>query len=151
MATALNLTIPIKQDKETLANLRKLEADFATEIQPKIDAALRGSKIVHFARVVVCYDKYLQVLTEFDGDQKEYSDFFLRTLPDVFAKLFSLAELPADSPPFASLDADKFFKLAKSFQCRSLGKSTDETNGDQGYLFSAYDRRLVKDILPKLS
>jgi hypothetical protein len=52
MPHALNLTIPIKQDEATKKKLAEIEKDFATKIQPKIDAALRKSKIVHFARVL---------------------------------------------------------------------------------------------------
>ena len=53
MTHALNLTLPIKQDAETLAKLRNLEASFTEKVQPAIAAALKQSMIVHFARVVV--------------------------------------------------------------------------------------------------
>jgi hypothetical protein len=152
MAHALNLTLPIKQDAETLQNLQRLKAEFAKEIQPKIDKALRESKIVHFARVVVIDDKYLQVITEYDGDHKGYTDFFRRALPDVFARLFSLAE---GAPPADQLDEQSFFELSKSLQRRSLGESiggsTDHAGNTEGYLFSAYGNKTVKEILPKLA
>ena len=152
MAHALNLTLPIKQDPETLARLQQLKKVFATEIQPKIDEALRESEIVHFARVVVIDDKYLQVLTEYDGDHKAYTEFFRRALPEVFAALFSLAE---GAPPFNQLDENSFFQLSKGLQRRSLGESTegstDVEGQTEGYLFSAYGNRTVKEILQKLS
>lgn len=152
MAHALNLTLPIKQDAETLAKLQQLKKDFATKIQPAMDKALRESKIVHFARVVVIDDKYLQVITEYDGDHKGYTEFFRRALPEVFAALFSLAE---GAPSFDKLDQQSFFELSKSLQHRSLGESTDGSTDQEGktegYLFSAYGNRAVKDILPKLS
>src|SRR5215210_6273796 len=122
MAHALNLTLPIKQDAETLNKLQELKKDFATKIQPAIDKALRESEIVHFARVVVIHDKYLQVITEYDGGHKEYTDFFRVALPDVFAVLFSLAE---GAPPFGDLDEQSFFRLSQGLHIRSLGESTE--------------------------
>jgi len=144
MTHALNLTLPIKQDPETLKKLQHVKAVFATEIQPKIEQALRESKIVHFARVVVIQDKYLQVITEYDGDPKEYTEFFRQALPDVFATLFALAE---EAPDFKNLDEQSFFQLSQGLDLPSLGQSTGES---KGYLFSAYDNHTVKSILAKL-
>jgi hypothetical protein len=144
MARALNLTLPIKQDADTLAKLKKLKEDFATEIQPKIDEALRKSKIVHSARVLVVHDKYLMVITEYDGQPEAYTEFFRRALPDVFARLFEVAE---GAPPFGALDKEKFFGVAQALDLPMLGQSTD---GNKGCLFSAYRDREVKDILPKI-
>ncbi|XUJ34057.1 hypothetical protein ACQ5SK_43265 [Bradyrhizobium japonicum] len=75
MTHALNLTLPIKQDAETLAKLRNLEASFTEKVQPAIAAALKQSRIVHFARVVVIDDKYIQVITEYEGTHQEYAEF----------------------------------------------------------------------------
>jgi hypothetical protein len=151
MAHALNLTLPIKQDPETLAQLQELKKVFADEIQPAIDEALRKSKIVHFARVLVIDDKYLMVITEYDGGPQEYTEFFRRSLPGVFKKLFSLAE---GAPPFDGLDSESFFKLAQHLDLPSLGRSKEGhksgDGSDKGYLFSAYDDRPVRDILPKI-
>lgn len=52
MTTALNLTLPIKQDAATLQKLAYIKQNFAVSIQPMIDAALRKSEIVHYARVL---------------------------------------------------------------------------------------------------
>jgi hypothetical protein len=152
MPHALNLTLRIKQDADTLQKLQNLKADFATKIQPAMDKALGDSKIVHFARVVVIDDKYLQVITEYDGDHKEYTEFFRLALPQVFKALFSLAE---GAPPWEELDQQSFFKISAGTQIRSLGNSadglTDSTGKVEGYLFSAYGSRTVKEILPKLT
>lgn len=152
MAHALNLTLRIKQDAETQARLTKIASIFAAEIQPKIDQALRESKIVHFARVLVIENKYLQVITEYDGDHRDYTEFFQTKLPDVFGMLFGLAENAP--PPIAMTDSEAFFNFSKSLQIRSLGDSTDgDLDGEgkvAGYLFSAYGKREVKDILAKL-
>lgn len=67
MANALNLTAPLKQDAESQQRLMRLAATFADQVQPKIDAVLSKSRIVHFARILVIDNKYLQVITEFDG------------------------------------------------------------------------------------
>jgi hypothetical protein len=149
MAHALNLTLKIRQDASAKATLATVKAKFASEIQPKIDAALRKSQIVHFARVLVIDDLYLQVITEYDGGDSAYTDFFRQELPDVFGLLFSLAEKPID--PAALGDSNKFFEFSKSLQIRSLGDATD---GDKdmagevaGYLFSAYGEHKVKEIL----
>ena len=58
------------------------------------------------------------------------------------------------TPSFDQLDANGFFELAKGMQCRSLGEaadgSTDVAGNTEGYLFSAYKNKTVKDILAKL-
>jgi hypothetical protein len=152
MAHALNLTLRIKQDPETLQRLAKIASIFKTEIQPKIDAALRKSKIVHFARVLVIDNKYLQVITEYDGDHQDYTEFFRTELPDVFAMLFGLAENAPDKAALA--DKKAFFEFSKGLQLRSLGDATDDDTDQDGnvagYLFSAYGKHRVDEILPKL-
>jgi len=151
MTHALNMTIPLKQDPESQKKLQELKRDFATKYQPKMDKALRDSEIVHFARVVVIGDKFLQVITEYEGDHKGYTEFFRKALPEVFDAIFSLAE---GAPGFGQLDEQSFFKISKSLQHRSLGESTDgEEDGQgntEGYLFSAYGDRSVKEILKQL-
>ncbi len=152
MAHALNLTLRIKQDPDTLKRLAFIGSIFASQIQPKIDAALRKSQIVHFARVLVIENKYLQVITEYDGSHTDYTEFFRRELSDVFAMLFSLAEKPP--APETMNDADAFFEFSQGLQLRSLGDSVDGDKDQEGhtagYLFSAYGNREVREILPKL-
>jgi hypothetical protein len=152
MPHALNLTLPIRQDAETKMRLEHVKRVFASEIQGKIDEALKASEMVHSARVVVIDDKYLQVLTVYDGDHREYTEFFRKELPDVFALLFSLADTPPQSEDLD--DPDAFFNFAASCQVRSLGESTEGLTGvggeSEGYLFSAFGSRSVKQILPKL-
>src|ERR1700759_2083189 len=143
MTHALNLTLPIKQDAATLEKLKGLEAIFATQVQPKIAEALKKSKLVHFARVVVIDNKYIQVITEYEGPHEEYTEFFRRALTPVFAKIFELA---ADAPDVT--DTNAFFKYSKDHNVRSLGTttsgSTDFDGNPAGWLFSAYDGRDVK-------
>jgi len=147
MPHALNLTIPIKQDEATQKRLAQIAAEFPTKFQPKIDAALKKSKIVHFARVVNVHNKFLQVITEYDGDHKAYTEFFRKELPDVFAALFSLA----DAPSFDKLNQEQFFQLSKSLNLRSLGETnlgeSDDVGTAEGYLFAATGNKTVKDIL----
>ncbi len=149
MTHALNLTLPIKQDAETQAKLKNLEAIFADKVQPAIEAALKKSKLVHFARVVVIDDQYIQVITEYEGPHEEYTEFFRRELTQVFAAIFSLVDgLPDVSNP------NDFFKFSKDHNYRSLGRATDgskDFNGQPaGWLFSAYDHMTVEEILAKL-
>ena len=150
MPHALNLTIPIKQDEATQKKLAKIAAEFPTNHQPKIDAALKKSKLVHFARVVNVHNKFLQVITEFDGDHKAYTEFFRKELADVFDDLFSLA----DAPSFGSLNQEQFFQLSKSLNLRSLGETNlgekDDNGKPEGYLFSAYGKKTVEDILDEV-
>ena len=142
MITALNMTVPLKQDPESLAKLQQLKAGFADHIQPEIDRALRKSKIVHFARVLVIHDRFLQVITEFDGDPEEYTEFFRRELPHVFKPIFELAE---GTPPWDELnDQDSFFQASKHLNVKALGRS-DDGREEQGWLFS-YFPRTVREI-----
>lgn len=150
MTHPLTLTLKIKQDPQTLAALEKLKADFAEHIQPKIEEALRASKLVHFARVAVIGDnEYIQVITEYDGDHFEYTEFFRDALTPIFAAIFSLADgIPDVNDPGA------FFEFSKNANIRTLGLSTDgatDMNGNQsGWLFSAYNHAKVRDILGAL-
>jgi hypothetical protein len=153
MAHALNLTMRIRQDATAMATLAKLKQTFATDVQPAIDAALRESNIVHFARVLIIEDKYLQVLTEYDGDHDSYTEFFRKKLPQVFALLFSMAENP---PNAAALGDEKAFRdFAASLQVRALGDSPYGDTGTDGkpagYLSSAYGDRAVAEIKPLLA
>jgi hypothetical protein len=148
MAHALNLTLKIRQDKEAMATLAQVKADFATKIQPIIDAALRKSEIVHFARFLVIDDLYIQVLTEYDGDHKAYTDFFRKELPQLFGLLFSLAVAPIN--PAVLGDSEKFFEITKGLQVRALGETTsgdiEQDGRAAGYLFSAYGDHEVREI-----
>jgi hypothetical protein len=151
MPHALNLTLPLKQDAASQQKLAYIAANFSKEIQPAIDKALAQSQIVHFARVLVIDGKYLQVITEYDGGHKEYTEFFRKALGPVFEALFSLAD---GAPPWDQLDQNSFFEFSKKCNIKSLGTTTDGSMGADGqpagYLFSAYGTKTVKDILPKL-
>jgi hypothetical protein len=141
MAIALNLTVKLKQDAESLTRLEQLGKAFPTQVQPLMDRALADSERVHFARVVVIDNTYLQVLTEFDGDPLEYTTFFLEELGPIFREIFSLVE---DAPPWQELqEPNRFFEYTSSRNLRSLGESTDP---GRGYLFSAIGDTTVKEL-----
>jgi hypothetical protein len=141
MAIALNLTVKLKQDAETLGKLAQLGEAFPTQVQPLMDAALARSERVHFARVLVIDNTYLQVLTEFDGDPLEYTTFFLEELGPVFKAIFELVE---DAPPWEELqEPNRFFEYTSSKNLRSLGTSSDPK---RGYLFSALGDMTVKEL-----
>lgn len=145
MTHALNLTLPIKQDAETQAKLKGLADIFEAQIQPAIADALKQSHIVHFARVIVIDNKYIQVLTEYEGPHQEYTEFFRRSLTPVFAAIFALA----DGAPDVN-DPTAFWEYAKNHNIHALGKSTsgstDFDGNPAGWLFSAYDGKTVKEI-----
>jgi len=88
----------------------------------------------------------------YDGDHREYTEFFRSKLPDVFAALFSFVENPPAQEDIG--DPDAFFDLAASCQLRSLGETTEGLTGtggeSEGYLFSATGSRTVEEILARL-
>jgi hypothetical protein len=145
MSHGLNLTLPLKQDPESLARLQALKAAFETRVQPVIEAALKKSQLVHFARVLVIGDKYIQVITEYEGDHQAYTEFFRRELTPIFDQIFAIADVEADVT-----DTNSFWKAAKQCNVHSLGRATDgakDFDGNPaGWLFSAYDHRTVRDV-----
>ena len=144
MATALNLTLPLKQDADSLAALQRFVETFAEEVQPVLEAKLAESEVVHFARLLVIDWRYLQVLTEFDTDPVAYTDFFLQELSEVLERIFSLVE---GVPPWERLsDPVTFFTQMQRFNVRALGRSTDG-NVTEGYLFSALGDTTVRETL----
>lgn len=143
MAVALNLTAPLRQDPDAQQRLQQLAATFADTVQPLIDAALSRSELVHFARVLVIDNKYIQVLTEFDGDPMQYTEFFRRELGPVFETVFSLVE---GAPSWDELNnPNSFFEFTSDLNLKALGRSADG-NERQGYLFSAYGDATVREI-----
>lgn len=147
MAHSINMTMPLKQDAASKLALKEFKQTFAARWQPRIDEAMRASKIIHFARVVTIGDKYLQLLTEFDGDRRVYTTFFLNALPEVFEAMFALAK---GAPPWQELrHPDRFFEYCGSLDLRPLGDAADGSN--EGFLFAAYRAKEVKEILPLLA
>lgn len=147
MATALNMTMRIKQDPASQAKLAHIKANFYPGIQGAIDKALRESEIVHYARVLVIEDKYIQVITEFDGDKQVYTDFFRKALPDVFKAIFDIVE---DAPSWDELnDKDTFYAFSKKQNLRALGKHP--TDAEEGWLFEAFPDGTVKAIKAALA
>ena len=143
MAVALNLTAPLKQDPETQERLRHLAETFAERVQPAMEAALAKSEVVHFARVVVIDGKYIQVLTEFDGDPMQYTEFFRRELGPIFEAIFSMVE---GAPPWEELnEPNRFFEYTHDLNLKSLGRATAGDEG-RGYLFSALGDMTVREI-----
>jgi hypothetical protein len=143
MAIALNMTAPLKQDAESQQRLQGLAAVFATQVQPAIDAAMGQSEIVHFARVLVIDNKYIQVLTEFDGDPMQYTEFFRQQLGPIFEQIFSLVE---GAPPWEELNTpNAFFEYTHGLNLKALGSQT-VGGQDRGYLFSAFGDTTVREL-----
>ena len=117
-------------------------------MQPALDAALARSEIVHFARVLVIDGKYIQVLTEFDGDPMAYTEFFRKQLGPVFQQIFSLVE---GAPPWEEVnDPNNFYEYTRGLNLRSLGASTSDGE-DRGYLFSSIGDTTVREIKAHLA
>lgn len=147
MATALNLTAPLKQDPESRQRLQQLTAVFAKQVQPAIDAVLAQSEIVHFARVLVIDDKYIQVLTEFDGTPEDYTEFFRKELSSVFQTIFSLVE---GAPSWDELNnPNTFYEFSHGLNVQALGTSAVGDEG-RGYMFSAFGDVTVREIKKQL-
>ncbi len=147
MASTLTLTDPLKQDPESQQRLQQLAGVFAEQVQPVIDKALAKSEIVHFARIVVIDKKYIQVLTEFDGDPMHYTEFFRKELGSFFEEIFSLVE---GAPPWEELNnPNAFFEFTHGRNLKALGTSS-AANAEQGYLFSAYGDATVREIKKQL-
>jgi hypothetical protein len=147
MASSLNFTAPLKQDPESQERLQWLAAVFADQVQPQIDAALAKSELVHFARILIIDNKYIQVLTEFDGDPMAYTEFFRTELPAVFEQIFSLVD---GAPPWRELDnPNSFYEYTHSLNLKALGESVD-TCYDHGYLFSAFGDATVREIKERI-
>lgn len=145
MTHCLNLTLPIKQDAETQAKLQRLADEFPTKIQPAIERVLKKSSIVHFARVLVIDNKYIQVITAYDGDHEHYTEFFRMELRPIFAAIFDLVEGAPDVN-----DRKAFLEFAKKHNVRALGAATDNSKdlsgNPAGWLFSAYGHKDVRTI-----
>ena len=148
MITSLNMTLKLKQDAETKAKLEALRnGGFDKDVRPAMDAALRAFNGVHFARVVVIEDQYIQVITTFDGDRQTYTDFFRRELPGVFKVIFSLAE---GAPDWDTLNNEEtFYALSSKANTKPLGTSLYEGN-DDGYVFMAQHQTSVDEITKSL-
>jgi hypothetical protein len=150
MAHSLNLTLKIKQDAETKAKLAEFKAAFP-KVQARVAEAMKESRILHFARIVIIDDLYIQVLTEYDGDRAAYTEFFRQKLHDVFGLVFSLAE---DAPPpdelnAMLLDRDLFHAFTRSKDIPPIGESLSN-DPDDHFVFSAYGNMTVQEILQKL-
>jgi hypothetical protein len=152
MAVALNLTIQLKQDPQSQEALKRLASSFADTVQPHIDRALAESRIVHFARILLIEEderaRYLQVLTEFDGDPVTYTEFFRVNLGPVFEQIFALAE---GAPPWEELNTpEAFWEYSHALNLKALGASTDPDD-DRGYLYSAAGDKTVRELYPEQS
>jgi len=92
MPNFLNLTLPIKQDDQSQAEIRSFASQFGDTAQPITNQIMRQSRDVHHARAVVIEYQgkvlFLQVITEYDSDFKIYTKWFAAKLPDFFAALF---------------------------------------------------------------
>jgi hypothetical protein len=72
-------------------------------------------------------NKYIQVLTEYEGLHQEYTEFFRKALTPVFAAIFDLAEGAPDVN-----DPTAFWEYTKDHNYQPLGKSTSGSTDFDG-------------------
>src|SRR6266498_439868 len=94
MQKFLTLTLPLKQDaasQEKLAWLQK--SVFNTDgFKKMINDALDESEAVYFAQFIVIDKKYIQIITTFDGDDRDYAIFFFEKLQRLYKPVYELVE-----------------------------------------------------------
>src|SRR5262249_46554116 len=94
MQQFLTLTLPLKQDAASQEQLARLqEGEFKSdEFKKMINAALDESEAVYFAQFLVLDNKYIQIITTFDGDDREYAIFFFEKLQRLYKPVYELVE-----------------------------------------------------------
>src|SRR5262245_56018186 len=94
MQKFLTLTLPLKQDAASQEKLAWLQKEvFNTDRFKKIiNDALNESEAVYFAQFLVLDNKYIQIITTFDGDDREYALFFFEKLRDFYKPVYELVE-----------------------------------------------------------
>jgi len=111
----LNATLPLKQDAQSQATLKKLiDGDFKKDWATEVWRVLKESNMVHYARFTVIDNKYLQILTEFDGDFIAYSEYFATHLPVFFQTLFTLVDAQLPQGDDGKPDLQKVFEYIGS-------------------------------------
>ena len=102
---------------------------------------------MHFAHVLID-GKYLQVLTEFDGDPMAYTELFRQELGPVFREIVSLVE---GAPPWDELDdPTATSEYTRGLNLNALGAVTT-SDEDRGYLFSAVGDTAARETTSSLS
>lgn len=130
MQQFLNLTLPLKQDPESLAGLQQLLANLDPNT---VTTALAGSEIVHFARFLLIGTQYIQIITTYDGTEEFYADFFWKQLNNVFKNAYEFVE---GAPTGDDWTEDNFLAFNKIPAHQPV----------PFYLFSAYPDKTVKII-----
>ena len=94
MQKFLTLTLPLKQDAASQGKLAWLQKEvFPTDSFKKmINDALDESEAVYFAQFLVLDKKYIQIITTFDGDDREYAIFFFEKLQRLYKPVYELVE-----------------------------------------------------------
>jgi hypothetical protein len=94
MQNFLTLTLPLKQDAASQEKLAWLQKEvFNTDgFKKMINDALDESEAVYFAQFLVLDKKYIQIITTFDGDDREYAIFFFEKLQRLYKPVYELVE-----------------------------------------------------------
>jgi Dyp-type peroxidase family len=139
MQKFLTLTLPLLQDKDSQSHLNFLREKVFTSQQfiDKIDAALKESEAVHFAKFVIIDDKYIQINTIFDGDplddeDRDYAIFFFRKLEEVYREVYKIA---VNGPANDQFNMHNYLSYNSAHRLKPF------------YTYSAYPDKKVTDIL----
>jgi len=161
MQNFLTLTLPLKQDAESQKKLAELQKHvFDTpDFKKKISAALNESEAVYFARFMVIDKKYIQIITTFDGDDKEYAIFFFEKLRDLYKSVYELVE---QGPTDADFNLENYLSFNEAHKVEpffSYSAFPDKTLTDitghnlantQGGSHASDDSQMVKEEQEKV-
>src|SRR5215475_5735902 len=94
MQNFLTLTLPLKQDAASQKELARLQKEVfpSDDFEKMINNALEESEAVYFAQFLVLDNKYIQIITTFDGDDLEYAIFFFEKLQRLYKPVYELVE-----------------------------------------------------------
>jgi cytochrome P450/deferrochelatase/peroxidase EfeB len=129
VASGLNLFLKLRNPSDMPQLLAKLQL-----LQPRIRQALQKLHYVHFARFVPTPDQTtLMVITEFDGELRNYVMDFAAVVGDEFTQMLSFVQ---DAPP-----------LPVQAHPREFWDFIERNSRPRVSLWSAYPDKTVLDIL----
>jgi hypothetical protein len=130
MQKFLNLTLPLRQDFDSIAGLKNLIDGIDSK---KIEQALTEAETVHFARILLIGTQYIQIITTFDGDEEKYTEFFWEKLNLLFKNTYEFVEGAPTGDDWTLGNFKAFNDLRKHKPVPF-------------FLYSAYPDKEVKDI-----
>src|SRR5215475_2512540 len=133
MQKFLTLTLPLKQDAASQEKLARLqEGEFKSDdFKKMIKYALDESEAVYFAQFLVLDKKYIQIITTFDGDDREYAIFFFEKLQRLYKPVYELVE---GGPTDDDFNLENYLSFNEAHKPKPFFK------------YSAFRNKTLKDI-----